>query len=117
MNVLNLVMFCAFLLQTPANPSYAARGQSGRAVGVVISIDSAASQITIKTDAGPELKITCEQGTKFLRVPPGASNLEGATTISLSELTVGDRILARGKSGGDTSSFLASTILIMSKAD
>jgi hypothetical protein len=116
MNMLTLILFCAFLLQTQASPGATAPRQTGRAVGVVIAIDST-RHITIKTDAGPELKITFEQATKFLRVPPGASNLENATAISASELSVGDRILARGGSGGDSTSFVATTILIMSKAD
>src|SRR5262245_47754648 len=97
MNMPTVALLFAFLPQTPANHGYAAIGQTGRAVGVVVSIDSTTRQITIKTDTGSELKITFEQGTKSLRVPPGASNLENAASISMSELSVGDRILARGK--------------------
>jgi hypothetical protein len=117
MKILMLIMSCAFFLHGPPSPGAGASGQTARTVGVVTAIDSTARHITIKTDAGPELKITFEQATKFLRVPPGASNLENATAISASELGVGDRILARGGSGGDPTSFVATTILIMSKAD
>ena len=117
MNMLTLILSCAFSLQTQASPSSAAPHQTGRAVGVVVAIDSTARHITIKTDAGPELKITFEQATKFLRVPSGASNLENATAISASELGVGDRILARGSGGSDQSSLVATSILVMSKAD
>jgi len=114
MKTLILILFCAFLLYGSASSAFS---QTTRAVGVVIAIDSTARHITIKTDAGPELKIAFEQATKFLRVPAGASNLENATAISASELSVGDRILARGGSGADPTSFVATTILIMSKAD
>ena len=117
MKTLLLILTCAFLLHGSASSDAAAFSQTTRAVGVVIAIDSTARHITIKTDAGPELKIAFEQATKFLRVPPGASNLENATAISASELSVGDRILARGGSGADPTSFVATTILIMSKAD
>jgi len=117
MNLLTLILICAFLLQTQASLGTALPRQTGRAVGVVIAIDSTTRHITIKTDAGPELKIAFDQATKFLRVAPGASNLENATSISASELGVGDRILARGGSGADATSFVATTILIMSKAD
>jgi hypothetical protein len=117
MNILTFVLFCALLPQTQSSRIYASPGQSGRAVGVIISIDTVLRQITIKTDAGPELKIVFEQGTKFLRIPPGASNLENASAISVSELSVGDRILARRRSGDDPSSFVATTVLVMSKAD
>jgi len=112
-----LCNLCFFFPQTHSIHGYAALVQTGRAVGVVISIDSTAKQIIIKTDSGPELKVTFEQGTKFLRVAPGASNLENAASIPVSELNVGDRILARGKSGSDPGSFLAATILVMSKTD
>lgn len=117
MKMLLLILSCAFLLHAPASSSAAAFSQTTRAAGVVVAIDSATRHITIKTDAGPELKITFEQTTRFLRVPPGATNLENATAISPSELGVGDRILARGSVGSDGSPFVATTILIMSKAD
>jgi hypothetical protein len=114
--VLLLILCCPFLLHGSASSGAAAFSQTIRAVGVVTAIDSTARHITIKTDAGPELKIAFEQATKFLRVPPGASNLENLTAISASELEVGDRILARG-GGADPTSFVATMILIMSKAD
>src|SRR6266545_4989943 len=117
MKMLLLILSCAFLLHAPASSSAAAFSQTTRAAGVVIAIDSTTRHITIKTDAGPELTITFEQATKFLRVPSGASTLESATAISASELGIGDRILARRGSSGDPSSFIATTILIMSKSD
>jgi hypothetical protein len=117
MKMLLVILSCAFLLHGSASSGTAAFSQTARAVGVVVAIDSTTRHITIKTDAGSELKITFEQATKFLRVPPGASNLENATAISASVLGVGDRILARGGSRGDPTSFVATTILIMSKAD
>jgi hypothetical protein len=84
---------------------------------MILSIDSAAKRITIKTDAGTEMNISFEEATRFLRVAPGAKDLENATPISASELSAGDRILARGRSAGDPASFAATSVVVMSKGD
>src|SRR5713226_513277 len=116
MNTLMLIMCSASLLQVQGTPAPPSSSQSVRQVGVVVVVDPASRLITIKTDAGPQMNIAFEQGTSFLRVSPGASNLENAAFISASDLAVGDRILARGRAA-DARSFVATSILIMSKAD
>jgi hypothetical protein len=73
--------------------------------------------LTIKSDAGPEIGISLEEATRYFRVPPGAKDLEDATAISVSDLAVGDRILARDRSTGDAAAFVANTIIVISKAD
>ena len=66
MNMLTLTLFCAFSLQTQASPSSAAPRQTGRAVGVVIAIDSTSRDITIKTDAGRgALTVLAERQNEF----------------------------------------------------
>ena len=91
--------------------------QDVRPIGVVQTIDTGARQIKIKTDAGPEMNITYEAEARFLQVSPGAKDLANASTITAADLAVGDRILARGRNGGDSSSFIATSIIVMSKAD
>jgi hypothetical protein len=86
-----------------------------RPIGAVVSIDAASKRITLKTDAGPEMKIAFEGATRFLRVAPGSQDLAGAAPVALSDVSQGDRILARGRAEGDA--FLASTIIVMSRAD
>lgn len=88
-----------------------------RAIGIITTMDVAAGRITIKTDAGPEMAIRFEEATRFLRVAPGAKDLSGAATISVSDLSVGDRILVRGQNGGDHNLLEADSIIVMSKAD
>src|SRR5262249_945199 len=58
-----------------------------------------------------------DEATRFLRIAPGAKDLENAASISVPELTAGDRILARGRSSGDTGSFAATSIIVISKTD
>jgi Cu/Ag efflux protein CusF len=117
MKTLLLVLCCTSSLLAQGNPSAPASGQAVRPIGVILALDLAAKRVTIKTDAGSELTIAFEEATRFLRVAPGAKDLENAATISVSELTVGDRILARGRSGGDPGSFAATSIIVMSQGD
>ena len=92
-------------------------GAGVRPVGVVTAIDGAAGRITLKTDAGPEMRILFGEATRFLRVAPGAQDLTGALAMAPSELSVGDRILVRGRSAADANSLAADSIIVMSRAE
>jgi Cu/Ag efflux protein CusF len=117
MKTLMLILCCAACLSARETSITQASGQTVRPVGVIIAIAPAAKRVTIKTDAGPEMTIVFDEATRFLRIAPGAKDLENAAPISASEMTAGDRILARGRSGGDTGSFAATSIIVISKAD
>ena len=99
------------------SPAAQTSSQSGRSIGVVVAIDATVKRITLKTDAGPEIGIEFQDTTRFLRVAPGSQDLSGATRITLSDVSAGDRILVRGRSGSEANSFVADTIIVMSKAD
>jgi Cu/Ag efflux protein CusF len=86
-------------------------------VGVVTKVDSAAKQLTIKTDAGPEITVTMQPTISYRRVPPGETDLKNAAKIELADIAAGDRVLARGKASDDEKSFAANLIVDMSKAD
>jgi hypothetical protein len=100
MKTLLFILCCVSLLLAPGKPVNQASGQTVRPIGVILTIDTASKRVTIKTDSGPEMTIVFEEATRFLRVAPGAKDLENAAPVSAPELTVGDRILARGRSGG-----------------
>src|SRR5262245_42117420 len=117
MKTLTLILCCASLLPAQGSPVAPASGQTARPVGVILVIDLGARRVTIKTDAGPEMAIAFEESTRFLRIAPGAKDLENATPISASELSAGDRILARGRSASDPALFAATSIIVISKAD
>jgi len=117
MKTLTLILCCASFLSARENSFTQVSGQTVRPIGVILAIDPAAKRVTIKTDAGPEMTVVFDQATRFLRVAPGAKDLENAAPTSASEMTAGDRILARGRSGGEPGSFLASSIIVISKSD
>jgi hypothetical protein len=72
--------------------------------------------MTLKTDAGQEVPVTLAPNTNFRRVAPGETDLRKAATIALSDVSVGDRVLARGKPG-DNNGVTANLIVVMSKGD
>ncbi len=88
-----------------------------RPLGIVKAIDAAKGQIILKTDAGPELTVSVQEATAFLRVPPGSTDLKSAIKVALADLAVGDRILARGRLSDDQQSLVASSVIVMTKAD
>jgi hypothetical protein len=71
----------------------------------------------LHTDAGPDLLVAFADGVSFLRVPPGATNLNTATKIAVSDISTGDRVLVRGRVSEDQKSFLATSVIVMTKSD
>jgi hypothetical protein len=105
---------CSLLLaQTP--PQSGAPAKTPPAVGTVKSI--AGNTIVLANESGAETKVQISAEVKYLRVPPGSKDLKEATPIQLSDLQPGDRILVRGKAGGDPGTFVAATVISMKKAD
>ena len=109
-----VALYCALLLMTQVSAAQQGTDKSVRPIGAILTIDTSAKRITIKTDTGPELKISFDAGTRFLRVAPGAKDLQNAESISVPDLAVGDRILARGRAGDD-GLFAATSIIVMSR--
>jgi hypothetical protein len=96
-------------------------GQSAPAGPVAISLGTvktiAGDSITLTTDAGTEVNVTVQPGAKFLRTAPGRKDLQGATVIQLSDVQNGDRMLARGKLADDSKTVMATSIVVMKRAD
>ena len=68
--------------------------------------------ITVKSDAGVAMQVTVQDGARLLRVEPGQRTLAGASPFSLSDLQVGDRVMARGSMNAQE---LAATTLVAIK--
>jgi preprotein translocase subunit YajC len=108
--------------QTPS--SQAAAPQTGDAavtpngvIGEVTAIDVAAKQMTIKTDAGSIVAVTLADNTIYMRVPPGEKTLDKASKIAATDVGMGDRVFARGKTSDDRKSVPARMVIVMTKAD
>lgn len=107
----------ALILVFPARTQNPAPVSSVRPLGVVTAISAGAGQITIRTDAGPEMVVLLQEDTTFLRVAPGATSLANAATITLADVAIGDRVLARGPVSADWNAVMATSVVVMSKAD
>lgn len=75
-----------------ALPAFA-QAPSGRFVGTVTAISG--DSLTVKTDAGEIRQVAVPASASVQRVEPGQKSLSKATTIKLSDLETGDRVLVR----------------------
>ena len=108
----------AYTQTTPAqpqggDPAITATG----AIGEVKTIDAAAKQITIKTDAGSIITVSLSDKTGYMRLAPGEKSLANAAKIAFTDVAEGDRVWARGKVSDDHKSVPAAAVIVMTKAD
>ena len=99
----------------PPSPFGPSSAQPVRPIGVVTQLKP--GSLTLHTDAGPELLVTLPEDVSVLRVPPGAKDLKTATPISVGDISVGDRVLVRGRIPDDQKSLLATSVIVMAKAE
>jgi len=95
--------------QPSANPAAA------RAIGTVAAING--KVISVKTDAGAETAVSVSDSTRIVKTAPGQKDLKEATPISLQDVQVGDRVLARGTPTDGTSSIAATSLIVMKQSD
>jgi hypothetical protein len=87
------------------------------AIGEVKTIDGAAKQITIKTDAGSVVMVSLNDKTAYKKLAPGEQTLTNATDVTFADLAEGDRVMARGNVAQDQKSVPASMVIVMTKGD
>jgi hypothetical protein len=88
-----------------------------RALGAVTKVDIGARLLTVKTDTGAEVVVTAQPTASFRRVAPGETDLQRAAIIALTDISVGDRVLARGRAGANGNGLAATLIVVMSQGD
>ncbi|MDT4953938.1 MAG: hypothetical protein QOJ02_2076 [Acidobacteriota bacterium] len=90
---------------------------ANRVIGEVTAIDATAKQVTVKSDSALLVVVILDDKSLYLRTRPGATTLEGATTITLADIRIGDRIYARGTVAQDQKSIATRQLVVMTKAD
>jgi co-chaperonin GroES (HSP10) len=95
--------------QTPAASAQA------KAVGEIKSIGG--NTLTLTADDGKSVSISLPDGTRIVRIAPGQTDLKNATSITVQDLQIGDRILVRGKESEDSKSLTASMVIVMKQSD
>jgi len=106
---------CAIFLALAAVWAQAPASKS--VVGEVTSVAAAAKQFNVKGDDGASYIVVFDDGTSYLRLPLGEKDLKKAEKIGLSDITAGDRLLARGSAAQEAKPAAAKTVIIMTKAD
>src|SRR5260221_595319 len=85
--------------------------------GEVTSIDLSAKQFKVKADDGVNYTIALQDSTAYLRMPFGEKDQKKAAKIELSEVAVGDRLIARGPLAEETKTVTVRTVIVMTKDD
>jgi hypothetical protein len=84
-------------------------------VGTVKALSG--NTITLTTDTGATVNVVVQDSAHLVRIAPGQKDLKDAAPIQLSDVQVGDRILARGKASDDGKSVAASSVILMKESD
>ena len=108
-----LLAIALALFTQGADPGIAAK----HAIGEVKTIDAAAKRITIQTDAGSTVTVSVTDKTTYKRLAPGEQSLTNASDIAFTDVSEGDRVMARGTVSEDRKSVPAVQIIVMTKGD
>ena len=84
--------------------------------GEITAIDAAAKQLKVKADDGSNYTIGLQENAFVLRMPFGETDQKKADKITLGDVAVGDRVLARGPVSDDKT-VTVKTVIIMTKSD
>lgn len=95
------------------DPNIAAK----HAIGEVKTIDTAAKQLTIQTDAGSIVTVSISDKTTYKKLAPGEKSLANATDVTFADVAQGDRVMARGTVSEDRKSVPALQVIVMTKGD
>ena len=96
--------------QAPAGSTAAARQ-----LGTVRSVS--ADGLTLATDSGQTVTVSVSLDTKVLKLAAGSTDLKTAQPSQLSDIAVGDRVLATGKAGDTPASLTAARLILMKSSD
>jgi hypothetical protein len=112
------------LAQTPAASQPAQGAASGdkditatRVMGEVTAVNVGARGLAVKTAAGNSVLVMLDEKTQFKRAQPGSASLDSATPITLADVSVGDKVYARGRVAADQHSVPAQLVVVLTKAD
>jgi hypothetical protein len=92
-----------------------AKSTATSTLGSVVKIDPKSRALEVKTDGGTEVTVLLQPNAMFRRVTPGETDLRNAAAITLGDVSVGDRVLARGLAADSTVS--ATLLVVMSQGD
>lgn len=114
-SILSLLIVSLFPSLVTGQEAPAATSNAARAIGTVAAING--NVVSVKTDAGSETAVMVSDSTRIVKTAPGQRDLKDATSISLQDVQVGDRVLARGKPAEQANSITAASLIVMKQGD
>ena len=108
------LMESAAVAQAPAAAPAPAAGKVSK-LGTVKAIDG--STLTVAPATGDPVTVTVADSAKVLQLAPGSTDLKTATAAQLSDVAVGDRVLATGTAGDGANSLTAVRVILMKSGD
>jgi hypothetical protein len=85
--------------------------------GIVTKVDASGSQVSFKTDKGETVTVTTNDKTQILHATAGETDIKKWGKLAVSEVAVGDQVLAYFKGPLDQKPLLATSLVIRTKAD
>lgn len=114
-----MVLCASFLLPgsgvTPRALAQATATAAAHQIGTVKSITG--STILLTNEGGQSYTVTVADGARVLQTAPGSKDLKSAQTITLSDIGVGDRVLATGQAGDTPNAMSAMRVILMKAMD
>lgn len=110
------------ILSMSGRPAHSAFAQApppapatARQTGTIQAID--ATSLTLTTDKGEKVSVGLNGETKVVEVPPGSTDLKAAQPAAMTDVAVGDRVLALGAAPDAAAPLLAKRLVLMKSTD
>ena len=114
--VLLLLPFApASVCAAPAQASAANAPAAARQIGTIETIS--ATSLTLTTDKGEKVSVALLGETKVVELPPGSTDLKMAQPATMTDLAVGDRVLAIGTPAEGPATLTARRLVLMKSTD
>jgi hypothetical protein len=91
--------FTALVIPAVAQDAPAAKVRYVSLIGTVEKVDTAGKALTVKPDKADGAAVKFDEKTQFLRLPAGETDQKKATRAAASDVSVGDRVIARLRAG------------------
>jgi hypothetical protein len=85
--------------------------------GTVTSVNTAAPQLSLKSDEGAAVSVTITDRTVIRRIPPGETDSRKGARIALPDVTTGDRAVIVAPLPADRATWVATAVLVMTRSD
>ena len=109
-----LFLLASGLVMDATALAQAAPAAAGRQIGTVKTVTP--NKLNITTDAGLAVSVNVVDGAKVLQLAPGSTDLKSAQVIALTDIEVGDRVLATGHADAPDA-LTASRVILMKSTD